>query len=515
MENTIQSDLIRGNVNTIILKALFDGDRYGYDIIKEIEQKSSGRYKLKQPTLYSCLNRLEVQGLIRSYWGAKSSGGRRKYYTLTDLGKEVFIKNQSEWEYSRTVIDRLISDKEVDLDDPKYGNTVDNVSEDSSKIDEPEIAIEDNDENEVEVAASVNYDESAFTDTNAVIAQMFSNSESNDNSYLEKIQSDSVTGKVDSSAAASEYFNDFYSSEVDEEDEEQKLDIPHDAVSNFNNIMSDSQKSEQLSFNDNEYNEQKNEHSIVDDFLSYNSSIDRDDSQDIIKLEYQKMLGGILDDCFGGDALMQNETKPSPDATTEQQPESSAQPNYSAEHEALQKLDKLSGEVREMGDNLKIRTYRDDTSKQYSNMFYYYSNRLMLVHYAILFAIMVVEVLGSALLVFAVLKEGSKADIWVYIVAIVVALVFPTVAFIKNYTAPLKRKRVNFNLKHSLIFRSILMIQCFIIIYCLNVFFGMPLSFDISYLSSLLIPAVLCTNFPVSSLIFSALFRSKKYSVDE
>ena len=41
MENTIQSDLIRGHINTIILKALFDGDRYGYDIVREIEQKAA------------------------------------------------------------------------------------------------------------------------------------------------------------------------------------------------------------------------------------------------------------------------------------------------------------------------------------------------------------------------------------------------------------------------------------------------------------------------------------------
>ena len=78
MDNTINSDLIRGHINTIILKALYDGDRYGYDIIKDIEQKSSGQYTLKQPTLYSCLKRLESQGFISSYWGAKSNGGRRK-----------------------------------------------------------------------------------------------------------------------------------------------------------------------------------------------------------------------------------------------------------------------------------------------------------------------------------------------------------------------------------------------------------------------------------------------------
>ena len=112
MDSTIHSDLIRGHIDTIILKALYDGDRYGFDIIKEIEQKSSGQYILKQPTLYSCLKRLEVQGFIKSYWGSKSNGGRRKYYTLTDMGRDLFIKNQSEWEYSRTVIDKLISDRD-------------------------------------------------------------------------------------------------------------------------------------------------------------------------------------------------------------------------------------------------------------------------------------------------------------------------------------------------------------------------------------------------------------------
>lgn len=116
MSKTINSDLIRGNINTIILKSLYDGDRYGYDIIREIEEKSHGQYILKQPTLYSCLKRLESQGFINSYWGEQSNGGRRKYYTLTDMGREVFVKNQDEYEFSRTIIDQLISERDYDLD---------------------------------------------------------------------------------------------------------------------------------------------------------------------------------------------------------------------------------------------------------------------------------------------------------------------------------------------------------------------------------------------------------------
>ena len=73
----IDSDLIRGNIDTIILKTMLDGDKYGLDIIKEVESRSNGTYELKQPTLYSCLKRLENQQLISSYWLDSDIGGRR------------------------------------------------------------------------------------------------------------------------------------------------------------------------------------------------------------------------------------------------------------------------------------------------------------------------------------------------------------------------------------------------------------------------------------------------------
>ncbi|MGN0806132.1 MAG: PadR family transcriptional regulator, partial [Candidatus Coproplasma sp.] len=111
--NSISADLIRGHINTIILRALYERDKYGYEIINDIESKSHGQYTLKQPTLYSALKRLENQGYIKAYWKTDevTLGGRRKYFTLTESGKAITEKNLSEWEYSRTIIDSLISDK--------------------------------------------------------------------------------------------------------------------------------------------------------------------------------------------------------------------------------------------------------------------------------------------------------------------------------------------------------------------------------------------------------------------
>ena len=85
----------RGSVNKIILKALLDGDKYGYEIIKAVEEESNGKIKLKQPSLYSSLNRFEDKHLVESYWQDSEIGGRRHYYTITDKGIE-FYKSETE-----------------------------------------------------------------------------------------------------------------------------------------------------------------------------------------------------------------------------------------------------------------------------------------------------------------------------------------------------------------------------------------------------------------------------------
>lgn len=86
----------KGNIESIILNALYNGDKYGYEIAKEIKEKTENRYEIKQPTLYGYLKRLEEQNLIKFYWGEESHGGRRKYYCLTSYGKTVFEQQTSD-----------------------------------------------------------------------------------------------------------------------------------------------------------------------------------------------------------------------------------------------------------------------------------------------------------------------------------------------------------------------------------------------------------------------------------
>ncbi|SHI10943.1 DNA-binding transcriptional regulator, PadR family [Sporobacter termitidis DSM 10068] len=107
-ENKMTSDLLRGHTDTMILKLLLAGDKYGYDILKLIHQNSENEYELKEATMYSSLKRLENDGCISSYWGDGSQGGRRRYYTITDKGKKTYFDNKNNWEYAKRILDKLL-----------------------------------------------------------------------------------------------------------------------------------------------------------------------------------------------------------------------------------------------------------------------------------------------------------------------------------------------------------------------------------------------------------------------
>ena len=108
-DTLISSDLIRGHIDTIVLGLLSTQDRYGYEICKQVALLSDGEYELKEPTLYSAVRRMAAQGLISSYWGEESQGGRRKYYRMLPEGRQAYLSNLGDWKRARTLIDRLVS----------------------------------------------------------------------------------------------------------------------------------------------------------------------------------------------------------------------------------------------------------------------------------------------------------------------------------------------------------------------------------------------------------------------
>ena len=105
---SIAGDLIRGHTDAIILARLLRSDSYGYEINKTISTLSSGRFELKEATLYTAFKRLEELGYITSYWGNSGAGARRRYYTITPEGREACAQLMREWAETKEIMDKLL-----------------------------------------------------------------------------------------------------------------------------------------------------------------------------------------------------------------------------------------------------------------------------------------------------------------------------------------------------------------------------------------------------------------------
>ncbi|GIO43153.1 PadR family transcriptional regulator [Paenibacillus apis] len=108
MLSQLNTEMMKGMVDLLILSILNGADNYGYEISRSIKLKSQNQFDIPEPTLYLSLKRLENRSILRSYWGTESNGGRRKYYSLTEEGKDQLETLTNEWTEIRSLIDRFI-----------------------------------------------------------------------------------------------------------------------------------------------------------------------------------------------------------------------------------------------------------------------------------------------------------------------------------------------------------------------------------------------------------------------
>ena len=110
MESILSSDLLRGHTDAIVLRVLMKGDAYGFEIYNRIIEKTDGRYEPKETTLYSSYKRLEAIGAVVSYWGDETQGARRKYYSITAKGRELFERDLHDWKFTQKIINDLLEE---------------------------------------------------------------------------------------------------------------------------------------------------------------------------------------------------------------------------------------------------------------------------------------------------------------------------------------------------------------------------------------------------------------------
>lgn len=104
-----QADLLPGNLDLVILKAISLGDVHGYGVLLRIEQISGGAILVQQGALYPALYRLEHRGVIASKWGTSENNRRAKYYRLTALGEREFRAQLAGWTRLAEAIARALT----------------------------------------------------------------------------------------------------------------------------------------------------------------------------------------------------------------------------------------------------------------------------------------------------------------------------------------------------------------------------------------------------------------------
>jgi PadR family transcriptional regulator, regulatory protein PadR len=83
----MDKEILKGNIDIIILLLSVRKEVYGYEIAKYIKDSTNSFYEIGEGTLYPALRRLEEKNFLTSYWGDTDKGGRRKYYKITSEGK--------------------------------------------------------------------------------------------------------------------------------------------------------------------------------------------------------------------------------------------------------------------------------------------------------------------------------------------------------------------------------------------------------------------------------------------
>jgi len=102
------AQLLKGNTDVLILSLLDVQPMYGYQMIKELEQRSDGFFRLGEGTLYPALHRLERGGLVQARWQRLANGQERRYYSLTRKGERWLEERANAWARFASAVDLIV-----------------------------------------------------------------------------------------------------------------------------------------------------------------------------------------------------------------------------------------------------------------------------------------------------------------------------------------------------------------------------------------------------------------------
>ena len=103
----IKRELVAASSKMIILSILMMEDNYGYSILESIKTFTKGFWEWKEGMLYPMLHKMEKDKLIQSYWKETTSGKKRKYYHITQIGINALQTEKEEWAFVNQTLSEI------------------------------------------------------------------------------------------------------------------------------------------------------------------------------------------------------------------------------------------------------------------------------------------------------------------------------------------------------------------------------------------------------------------------
>lgn len=544
----------RGSVNNIILKTLVNGDKYGYEIIKEVEDFSEGKIKLKQPSLYSSLSRFEDKNFVTSYWGDSDIGGRRHYYHLTEQGLD----------YYRRVILKEFDDIHDDVfthEDLELENDNDTSYTEISDDELPAIADFDTPEEETIIP---DHNFTIHTPTENLSINNFIEEPNNDieNTDLEsKIIHESRNVKNNSTNITTEEPKII-------EQPSQKIILDNDGIYKLrdkdfvpvygerkeviiDNVIKRQQPDDTLGYGykakektspkeiSEEEKRQRNE-----DFLNRFNQLSEsrmkpvfppptviEEKKPEIKIDYRQKLNAIIEEQsvlstdIEDDILEEKEENnlfnyieednwnKSTDSELEDDDkfvDFDESEKFDIKTTDTQYITQINEHTSINSSQVKMTKYETKANAVLVDKTYLLINKLKLVFGIIMSVLMIVET--SILL--AILKSNNlvqPGDNTIFILAYIAIAIFALFYIIPYFYNPNNHKANNFKMKYSIWFGILTFLVCTILIYCINALAGFEIDNFQYFAVKLILPITLIFNFVIAPVIYGILVKNKSF----
>ena len=102
------AELLRGTLESMILRVLADAPDHGYGIGRKLEQALGDGVAVEDGSLYPALYRLERRQLVQGSWGRSEANRRARFYTLTRKGRLALLARTRAWASFSSAVTRLL-----------------------------------------------------------------------------------------------------------------------------------------------------------------------------------------------------------------------------------------------------------------------------------------------------------------------------------------------------------------------------------------------------------------------